>query len=65
MSSYVDKVLNQVKTKSKEDAADSGIEYSYLLPWYPTKNNDGEFETRIPEDVCEAVVGICVFSHQQ
>lgn len=55
MNSYVDMVMNQVKSNSKADAADAGFEYSFYLPWYPTSDRGGLFETRIPEDTCGAL----------
>ena len=51
MNGYVDMVMNQVKTMSKGEAAEVGIEYTSTLPWYPVSNAEGRFETRIPEGI--------------
>ena len=53
MSTLAGNALMQCKNNSKEE---SGIDYCYILPWYPLKNSTGEYETRIPEGVSSVVV---------
>ena len=54
MTEYVNKVVNRYKDHSKEDASESGLEFSTSMPWFPVKLND-LFITTIPEDVCNVI----------